>query len=66
MSKDNLDNILFILCLALVGATAAVRQGMIEYSQFLTLLLAGITVGITAAKSVKDDNNNDDDERKDK
>lgn len=63
MSKDNLDNILFILCLALVGATAAVRQGMIEYSQFLTLLLAGITVGITAAKSVKD---NDDDERKDK
>jgi hypothetical protein len=63
MSKDNLDNILYILCLALVGATAAVRQGMIEYSQFLTLLLAGITVGITAAKSVKD---NDDDERKDK
>lgn len=63
MSKDNLDNILFILCLALVGATAAVRQGMLEYSQFLTLLLAGITVGITAAKSVKD---NDDDERKDK
>ena len=64
MSKDNLDNILFILCLALVGATAAVRQGMLEYSQFLTLLLAGITVGITAAKSVKD--NDDDDERKDK
>lgn len=64
MSKDNLDNILFILCLALVGATAAVRQGMIEYSQFLTLLLAGITVGITAAKSVKDDD--DDNERKDK
>ena len=63
MSKDNLDNILFILCLALVGATAAVRQGIIEYSQFLTLLLAGITVGITAAKSVKD---KDDDERKDK
>lgn len=63
MSKDNLDNILYILCLALVGAVAAVRQGMIEYSQFLTLLLAGITVGITAAKSVKDDNDN---ERKDK
>ena len=63
MSKTTLDNILYILCLALVGATAAVRQGMIEYSQFLTLLLAGITVGITAAKSVKD---NDDDERKDK
>ena len=63
MSKDNLDNILYILCLALVGATAAVRQGMLEYSQFLTLLLAGITVGITAAKSVKD---NDDDERKGK
>ena len=63
MSKESLDNILYILCLALVGATAAVRQGIIEYSQFLTLLLAGITVGITAAKSVKD---NDDDERKDK
>lgn len=65
MSKDNLDNILFILCMALVGATAAVRQGIIEYSQFLTLLLAGITVGITAAKSVKD-NDDDNDERKDK
>lgn len=64
MSKDNLDNILFILCMALVGATAAVRHGIIEYSQFLTLLLAGITVGITAAKSVKD--KDDDDERKDK
>lgn len=64
MSKDNLDNILFILCMALVGATAAVRQGIIEYSQFLTLLLAGITVGITAAKSVKDDDS--DDERKSK
>ena len=63
MSKESLDNILYILCLALVGATAAVRQGILEYSQFLTLLLAGITVGITAAKSVKD---NDDDERKDK
>lgn len=63
MSKESLDNILYILCLALVGATAAVRQGIIEYSQFLTLLLAGITVGITAAKSVKD---KDDDERKDK
>lgn len=64
MSKGGLDNILFILCIALVGATAAVRQGIIEYSQFLTLLLAGITVGITAAKSVKDDDS--DDERKDK
>ena len=64
MSKGNLDNILFILCIALVGATAAARQGIIEYSQFLTLLLAGITVGITAAKSVKDDDS--DDERKDK
>ena len=63
MRKESLDNILYILCLALVGATAAVRQGIIEYSQFLTLLLAGITVGITAAKSVKD---KDDDERKDK
>ena len=64
MSKGSLDNILFILCIALVGATAAVRQGIIEYSQFLTLLLAGITVGITAAKSVKDDDS--DDKRKDK
>ena len=63
MSKTTLDTILYILCMALVGATAAVRDGTIEYSQYLTLLLAGITVGIPAAKSVKD---NDDDERKDK
>lgn len=63
MSRETLDIILYILCCALVGATVAVRRADIEYSQFLTLLLAGITVGITAAKSVKD---NDDDERKDK
>ena len=64
MSKNTLDIILFILCTALVGATIAVRRADIEYSQYLTLILAGITVGITAAKSVKDDDN--DDERKDK
>ena len=66
MSRGTLDIILYILCTALVGATIAVRRADIEYSQYLTLILAGITVGITAAKSVKDDNNNDDDERKDK
>lgn len=64
MSKNTLDIILFILCSALLTATIAVRHGGIEYSQYLTLILAGITVGITAAKSVKDDDN--DDERKDK
>lgn len=63
MSRETLDTILYILCTALVGATIAVRRADIEYSQYLTLILAGITVGITAAKSVKD---NDDDERKDK
>ena len=63
MSRETLDTILYILCIALVGATIAVRRADIEYSQYLTLILAGITVGITAAKSVKD---NDDDERKDK
>lgn len=63
MSRGTLDIILYILCTALVGATIAVRRADIEYSQYLTLILAGITVGITAAKSVKD---NDDDERKDK
>ena len=63
MSRETLDTILCILCTALVGATIAVRRADIEYSQYLTLILAGITVGITAAKSVKD---NDDDERKDK
>ena len=63
MSKMAVDMILYGLCCCWVGAVCAVRHGIIEYSQFLTLLLAGITVGITAAKSVKD---NDDDERKDK
>ncbi len=62
MSRETLDTILYILCTALVGATIAVRRADIEYSQYLTLILAGITVGITAAKSVKDN----DDERKDK
>ena len=67
MSKGTLDIILYILCTALVGATIAVRRADIEYSQYLTLILAGITVGITAAKSVKDDDSDDsDDERKDK
>lgn len=65
MSRSGLDTILYILCYCLVGAYAAVRAGVIEYSQFLTLILAGITVGLTAAKSVKDDDD-DDDEREDK
>lgn len=62
MSKSGADTILYVLCCALVGATAAVRIGILEYSQFLTLLLAGLTIGITVVKSINDD----DDEGKDK
>ena len=63
MNKSAVDMVLYGLCCCWVGATCAVRHGIIEYSQFLTLMLAGFTVGITVLKSKKDD---DDNERKDK
>ena len=68
MSKDGLDNILCILCYGLVVIYVGYRHGVLELSQFFTLLLAGITVGITATKAVKDEDKNEDDdeERKDK
>ena len=62
MSKMAVDMILYGLCCCWVGAVCAVRHGIIEYSQFLTLMLAGFTVGITVLKSKKDNDN----ERKDK
>lgn len=62
MSKMAVDMILYGLCCCWVGAICAVRHGIIEYSQFLTLMLAGFTVGITVLKSKKDDDN----ERRDK
>ena len=61
MNKSAVDMILYGLCCCWMGAHCAVRHGILEYSQFLTLMLAGFTVGITAMKSIKDD-----DERKDK
>ena len=68
MSKDGLDNILCILCYGLVVIYVGYRHGVLELSQFFTLLLAGITVGITATKADKDEDKNEDDdeERKDK
>ena len=69
MSKDGLDNILCILCYGLVVIYVGYRHGVLELSQFFTLLLAGLTVGITAMKAVKDEDKNEDDddnEREDK
>lgn len=68
MSKDGLDNILCILCYGLVVIYVGYRHGALELSQFFTLFLAGLTVGITAMKAVKDEDKNEDDdeERKDK
>ena len=68
MSKESLDIILCTLCYGLVVIYVGYTHGVLELSQFFTLLLAGITVGITATKAVKDDDNDDDneDERDDK
>jgi len=65
MSKESLDIILCTLCYGLVVIYVGYIHDVLELSQFFTLLLAGITVGITAAKAVKDDDD-DDDERDDK
>ena len=70
MSKYGLDNILCILCYGLVVIYVGYRHGVLELSQFFTLFLAGLTVGITATKAVKDEDEDDDDdddnEREDK
>ena len=68
MSKESLDIILCTLCYGLVVIYVGYTHGVLELSQFFTLLLAGITVGITATKAVKDEDKNEDDdeERKDK
>ena len=61
MNKSAVDMILYGLCCCGLGAYCAVRHGGLEYSQFLTLVLAGFTVGITAVKSIKDDDDKGDD-----
>ena len=68
MSKESLDIILCTLCYGLVVIYVGYTHDVLELSQFFTLLLAGITVGITATKAVKDDDedDDDDDERNDK
>ena len=68
MSKYGLDNILCILCYGLVVIYVGYRHGVLELSQFFTLFLAGLTVGITATKAVKDEDKDEDDdnEREDK
>ena len=68
MSKYGLDNILCILCYGLVVIYVGYRHGVLELSQFFTLFLAGLTVGITATKAVKDEDEDEDDdnEREDK
>lgn len=63
MNKSHLDCIIFILMSAFIGSHAAMLSGVMEYSQFLTLTLAEITIVVAAAKSINED---DDDEGKDK
>lgn len=60
MNKTAVDMVLYGLCCCWVGAYCAVRHGFLEYSQYLTLMLAGFTVGITAIKSMKDNDKGDD------
>ena len=68
MSKESLDIILCTLCYGLVVIYVGYRHGVLELSQFFTLFLAGLTVGITATKAVKDEDEDEDDdnEREDK
>ena len=66
MNRTHLDCIIFILMSAFVGSHAVMLSGGMEYSQFLTLTLAELTIVVAAAKSVNKDDDNDDDERKDK
>ena len=68
MNRTHLDCIIFILMSAFVNSHAIMLSGGMEYSQFLTLTLAELTIVVAAAKSVNkddDDGDDDDDERKD-
>lgn len=65
MNRTHLDCIIFILMSAFVGSHAVMLSGGMEYSQFLTLTLAELTIVVAAAKSVNKDDDNDD-EREDK
>lgn len=65
MNRTHLDCIIFILMSAFVSSHAIMLSGGMEYSQFLTLTLAELTIVVAAAKSVNKDDDNDD-EREDK
>ena len=65
MNRTHLDCIIFILMSAFVGSHAVMLSGGMEYSQFLTLTLAELTIVVAAAKSINKDDDNDD-EREDK
>ena len=65
MNRTHLDCIIFILMSAFVGSHAVMLSGGMEYSQFLTLTLAELTIVVAAAKSINKDDD-DDDEREDK
>ena len=65
MNRTHLDCIIFILMSAFVSSHAIMVSGGMEYSQFLTLTLAELTIVVAAAKSVNKDDDNDD-EREDK
>ena len=65
MNRTHLDCIIFILMSAFVGSHAVMLSGGMEYTQFLTLTLAELTIVVAAAKSVNKDDDNDD-EREDK
>ena len=68
MNRTHLDCIIFILMSAFVSSHAIMLSGGMEYSQFLTLTLAELTIVVAAAKSINkdDDNDDNDDEREDK
>lgn len=51
---------------AFVSSHAIMLSGGMEYSQFLTLTLAELTIVVAAAKSINKDDDDGDDEREDK
>ena len=60
MSKNLLDNILFVIAICAVLTITAHRHGQINFTQYMTLLIAELTITLTTIKTYLDNKKGDD------
>lgn len=61
MSKNLLDNILFVIAICAVLTITAHKHGQINFTQYMTLLMAELTITLTSIKTYLDTNKKGDD-----